>query len=412
MKILAFLMANNKKIAEYRTIESNEKGLEEQRVDLVEEMNSLVKKAKEETRVLTEEETNRFNEIKGEIKKIDNTLKTIEEARTLSDKTKAKEENKEERTEEETFNEELRNIFTGRAKEQRAAATAMNAGVNEQGGFVVNKELSKTIIREIKDRSNVYKFFNGTSIKGNLRIPKQASTGTATWVTENPETDPEATIPTLSIIELGQNRLYRESALTQQMINVEELDLQSFVKTDIAETMTDAIEDAIFNGTGINQPTGLISGIKTTNKITVATRGEITIEDLKRTKAKLKQSIVNKAKWFMNSDTFLILDLLTDSMGRGLMQPDPTNSTGYKLLGLPVVLTDAMPTVEETGAKCLIVLATPEAYHTNTQKSLALYVYNDSAYIRRGLVGYGADIYLDGKTKDDQQLAGIFNKAS
>lgn len=412
MIILAFLMASNKKIAEYRTIESNEKGLEEQRVDLLEEMNSLVEKAKAETRVLTEEETNRFNEIKSEIEKIDNTLKTIEEARTLSDKTKAKEENEEKRTEEETFNEELRNIFTGRAKEQRAAATAMNTGVNEQGGFVVNEELSKTIIREIKDRSNVYKFFNGTSIKGNLRIPKQASTGTATWVTENPETDPEATIPTLSIIELGQNRLYRESALTQQMINVEELDLQSFVKTDIAETMTDAIEDAIFNGTGINQPTGLISGIKTTNKITVATRGEITIEDLKRTKAKLKQSIVNKAKWFMNSDTFLILDLLTDSMGRGLMQPDPTNSTGYKLLGLPVVLTDAMPTVEDTGTKCLIVLATPEAYHTNTQKSLALYVYNDSAYIRRGLVGYGADIYLDGKTKDDQQLAGIFNKAS
>lgn len=30
MKILAFLMVSNKKIAEYRTIENNEKGLEEQ----------------------------------------------------------------------------------------------------------------------------------------------------------------------------------------------------------------------------------------------------------------------------------------------------------------------------------------------------------------------------------------------
>ena len=79
MKILAFLMVSNKKIAEYRTIENNEKGLEEQRVDLLEEMNGLVEKAKAETRVLTEDETNRFNEIKGEIEKIDNTLKTIEE---------------------------------------------------------------------------------------------------------------------------------------------------------------------------------------------------------------------------------------------------------------------------------------------------------------------------------------------
>ena len=38
----------------------------------------------------------------------------------------------------------------------------------------------------------------------------------------------------------------------------------------------------------------------------------------------------------MNSDTFLELDLLKDSMGRSLIQPDPTSETGYVLLGLPV----------------------------------------------------------------------------
>ena len=43
---------------------------------------------------------------------------------------------------------------------------------------------------------------------------------------------------------------------------------------------------------------------------------------------------------------------------------------------------------------------------------MALHVYNDSAYIRKGLVGYGADLYMDGKVKNDDQAAGIFNKAS
>ena len=104
----------------------------------------------------------------------------------------------------------------------------------------------------------------------------------------------------------------------------------------------------------------------------------------------------------MNSDTFLELDLLKDSMGRSLIQPDPTSETGYVLLGLPVVLTDALKSPEDAGANCLIVLATPAAYHTNTQSQLALYVYTDSAYIRKGLIGYGADLYMDGKPKDDQ----------
>lgn len=196
------------------------------------------------------------------------------------------------------------------------------------------------------------------------------------------------------------------------MINTEELDLEAFIKDDISETMTDAVEDAIFNGTGTDQPTGLITGIKTTNKISVATRGEITVEDLKKAKAKIKQAIVSKAKWFMNSETFLAIDLMKDANGRGLIQPDVTQSTGYTLLGLPVILTDCMAMPSDTGAKCLVVLATPSAYHTNTQQSVSIYIYDDSTYKRNGLVGFGSDIYLDGKVKDDQQLVGIFNKAT
>lgn len=399
------------RVPEYRTLPSEEKGYEEKRAELLYEMKSIVDSAKAETRALTEEENTRYEEIRTEIQNIDSILEKIEEERSFEEKKPAKKK-EETRTQEEINNEELRNIFTGKAAENRDAGVAMNTTVNSQGGFVVNDNLSQEIIKELKDRSDVYKFFNGTSLRGNLRIPKQASSGTASWVTENPSTDPTATIPTLSIIELGQNRLYRESALTQQMINSEELNLQAFVKEDISDTMTDSIEDAIFNGTGTNQPTGLISGIPTKNKIIVGTRGEITIDDLKKAKAKLKQKVVKQAKWFMNAETYLLVDLLTDGMGRPLLQPDITAGTGFTLLGLPVVLTDALKSPTDTGANCLIVLATPAAYHTNTQKSLALYVYNDSTYIRRGLVGYGADIYLDGKTKDDQQVAGIFNKAS
>ena len=78
---------------------------------------------------------------------------------------------------------------------------------------------------------------------------------------------------------------------------------------------------------------------------------------------------------------------------------------------MPVVLTDALKAPEDAGNNCLIVLATPAAYHTNTQIQLAMYVYTDSAFTRKGLIGYGADLYMDGKTKDDQQVVGIFNVA-
>lgn len=400
-----------RRFAEYRTLPENSKGLEEKRNDLVTEMEGIISTAKAETRTLSDEEEIRFEEITKEIGKIDSLEEKQEEARTLNNVNKTKKEKDkktEERSIEDINNEELRDIFSGKAPEAR---DSMNSGTESQGGFVINKELSNAIIKEIKDRSNVYKFFNSTSIKGNLRIPKQASTGTASWVTENPTTDPTATIPTLAIIELGQNRLYRESAITKQMINVQEIDLQGFIKGDIADSMVDAIELAIFKGSGTNEPTGLVKGINSKRKITLTERGIITVDDLKKCKAKIKKSVVNKAKWFMSSDIFLEIDLLKDTMGRPLLQPNIAEGTGYTLLGLPVEITDAIDTLETTGASCLIILATPEAYHTNTQQSVSLYVYDDSTYTRRGLVGYGSDVFMDGKTKDDQQAAGIFNKA-
>lgn len=388
-----------KRILEIRTLPVNTKELEEKREELVTEMEELLNKAKAETRAMNDDEVSRYEEIKKEIRNIDVTLEAEAEVNKVGDKKPAKEE----RTLDEIINEELRCILENRA-------TAMNTGTNLEGGFVVNSELVKEIIKELKDRSDVYKFFNATTIKGDTKIPKKTSSGTANWVDENSEQDPTASIPKLTLVELKQHRLYRESAITQQMLNSQEIDLKSFIIDDIVESMIDAVEAAIFTGTGTKQPTGLLSGI--TKKLSLEARGTITFDDMKKCKAKLKKAAWKKAKWFMHSDTLLVLDLIKDNQGRALLQPDLTEETGYKILGIPVEVTDAMPSIADTGAKCIVALATPNAYHTNTQKTMALHVYNDSTYTRKGLVGYGADLYMDGKIKNDDQAAGIFNKAS
>lgn len=388
-----------KRILEIRTLPVNTKELEEKREELVTEMEELLNKAKAETRAMNDDEVSRYEEIKKEIRNIDVTLEAEAEVNKVGDKKPAKEE----RTLDEIINEELRCILENRA-------TAMNTGTNSEGGFVVNSELVKEIIKELKDRSDVYKFFNATTIKGDTKIPKKTSSGTANWVDENSEQDPTGSIPNLTLVELKQHRLYRESAITQQMLNSQEIDLKAFIIDDVVESMIDAVEAAIFTGTGTKQPTGLLSGI--TKKLSLEERGTITFDDMKKCKAKLKKAAWKKAKWFMHSDTLLVLDLIKDNQGRALLQPDLTEETGYKILGIPVEVTDAMPSIADTGAKCIVALATPNAYHTNTQKTMALHVYNDSTYTRKGLVGYGADLYMDGKIKNDDQAAGIFNKAS
>lgn len=380
----------------------NLKAFTEKRDSLVAKMEVISNKVVEEVRAFSEEENTEFDALKLEVDGLDQAIAKIGEERA---EVIIKEEGdvKVEERAEAIVKEELRAIF-----EKRAGA--MNMTTNAEGGIVVKKELTGEIIKALKDRSNVLAFFDTTSIQGVARLPKKASSGRATWKTEtkDPNATSDSSVPTLEVIELGQNRLYRESAITQQMLNSQEIDLKAFIIDDISETMGDEIETAVFNGDGVTKPTGIIAGI--TKKVDLAVRGTITFEDLKKCKAKLKGEAQKKAKWFMNSDTLLAIDLLKDSTGRFMLQPDVTVSSGYSILGIPVELTDVMPVLADVGDKCLIVLATPKAYHVNIQKSLALYVYDDSSYKRAGLVGFGSDIYLDGKTKNNDVLAGIFNK--
>ena len=111
----------------------------------------------------------------------------------------------------------------------------------------------------------------------------------------------------------------------------------------------------------------------------------------------------------MHADTLLVIDLLKDADGRPLLQPDLTKDSDYTLLGLPVDCSDALATLETSGENCVIILANKSAYHTNTQKQVVINTYDDSAYKRAGLIGYGSDVYMDGKTKNSDLVAGIFN---
>lgn len=397
-----------KRVLELRALPA----LEEKRNSLIDEMENLVNKAKEETRAMDEKEVARYETIKAEIAGIDKTLAAENETRTLEKKVEVVDKKEETRTQEEIDNEELRDIFNGKKQETRANA-AMNTGTSNEGGIVVNKQLTGAIIKKLKDRSNVLGFFNMTSIPGVCKIPKKASSGTATWEDEQfiPNTTSKATIPTLNILELSQYRLYRESAITQQMLNAEEIDLRGFIIDDISETMTDALELAVFKGDGNKKPKGILGDIPVEKQIALAVRGTITLDDLKKCKAKLKREAQNGARWFMCQDTFLAIDLLKDGMGRPILNPDIARGEGYTLLGLPVELTDAMPTMVDTGAQPIILLAAPQAYHINMQKQLAMYIYDDSSYKRAGLIGYASDIYLDGKIKNDDYCASIVNKA-
>ena len=131
-----------KRMPEFRTL-AEEKGLEEQRADLLNEMNGIVKGAKAETRTLTDEEETRFEAIKSEIKKIDKTLAAIEEERALNNKEQRNKETAKEK-EERTFEAFIR----GQVSETRSGEQNVTIGNN---GAIIPVTIANRIIKEVKD---------------------------------------------------------------------------------------------------------------------------------------------------------------------------------------------------------------------------------------------------------------------
>ena len=151
---------------EYGVLPEKTKGFEKIN-DLLEEMQGIVNKSKSKVKALSNEEDSRFEQIQIQIEKEEET-RALAHRKTVK---KEKEKEKEERSHEQINNKELRSI----SNKKKEAVTAMNTGTNEESSYVINTELSKEIINELEDRSYVYKFFNGTTVKGNYMFSKKTS---------------------------------------------------------------------------------------------------------------------------------------------------------------------------------------------------------------------------------------------
>ena len=102
------------------------------------------------------------------------------------------------------------------------------------------------------------------------------------------------------------------------------------------------------------------------------------------------------AKIFVNQDGFDYLDQLVDDNGRGLLQPDPTNATLYKVLGRQVVvLSNAQLPTDTTGTDPVADCFIGEGYEFGT------------LFVREGFEVTSTDIGGNAWRSDSTEIRGI-----
>jgi HK97 family phage major capsid protein len=328
----------SKKKIEYRSMS---KVLVEQRNDLLDEMDGIVNKAKEETRAFSDDESTRFDEIKTEIAKIDKTLAAEEEARQFEKKEIKKPETAEEKRALEIEKEERAFVdFVRGISESRATLSAGAQGV------IIPQTIANRIIDQVKNLSPILSKATIWEVNGDLIIPSYDYTQhvPAGYYTELATMAGQAA--NFGSIKLGNTIVASLALISKSLINRTDVDIVPFIVNEVAKAIAFFLEKELLNnanGSVGNGATKLGGLANTAQSLTGATTMVIDSAELVKLQLMIPQAYQENCNWIMHPLTLAYIQSLKSSTGKFLMGNTLSENGLYTILGKEVYVSDNMP---------------------------------------------------------------------
>ena len=209
----------------------------------------------------------------------------------------------------------------------------------------------------------------------------------AEWVTPGGTISSVDGTDYLKKISVDCHKLVLLTRFNNDLVNDIHFPIEKHLVKKMAEGFGRAEENAFLNGTGVDEPTGILH--ESLGAEIGVTTSALTFDDVLRLYTSVKTKYRNKGIWVLNDDTALILRTLKDADGNYLW-----NQNTDTILGKPVFISEYMPDVV-SGNKA-IAFGDFSYYWIIDRKALAMrtlgenFAFNDET-------GYRACEYLDGK---------------
>jgi len=269
--------------------------------------------------------------------------------------------------------------------EKRALTTAAGSA----GAAVPTTTLNR-IIDKLRQTSALFPRITVSYVPGNLSIVVANAKNAAAWKTEgNDGTPTDDTVVNVQLAGYELIKLVEISAAAEAMT----IDaFEAYIASEIGRRLAIAIENAILNGNGGGEPTGILSGITwdTTNSTTWTASSTIGYDNLVDGLALLPTLYHNNAVFVMNRKMLFggIRKIKTDDK-QPIFTYNPQDAARNSILGYPVIVDDYMP--DDT-----ILLGDFSYYYMNFAKSPEISVSREAAF-KSGKITYRGLAVADGK---------------
>lgn len=215
-------------------------------------------------------------------------------------------------------------------------ASEFNTSTN--AAAVIPTSTLDEIISAARKQGGIIAECRAFSVPSKIAIPVTTPTDKAAWHVEGAAVDTEKITPTTVTFDGNEIlKIFSLSVKTQAMTISA---FESYLSTELESCVMETIEDALINGTGNGQGTGLLTIFDSDNTVT-SSLSNFAYSDITRTIAKLKRGYANGAKFAMNNRTlWTVFYRLSDENQRPLFIADLKNETIGKILGFDIVIDD------------------------------------------------------------------------
>jgi len=177
--------------------------------------------------------------------------------------------------------------------------------------------------------------------------------GDPTWTSELGVGSEDTSIR-FGMRELKPHPLARYVKISKRLVSRSDMDTEGIVRGRMAYKIGTVMENAYLNGSGSNQPLGVMTassnGISTSRDISAGnTETSITFDGLITAKMALKPQYRSKATWLFHTDVLLQLMKLKDGDGQYIWRPSVLAGEPDTILARPVLESTYMPHALTTG---------------------------------------------------------------
>ena len=387
------------------------KEYEEKKNDLITRAENIVEQAKAENRELTDAEAQELAEIRDDVRKVLDILKTLtgieemaledcggsdnpdaQEGRAMKDAEKRALE------QEQADRELFENYVRGVVLHQREGELTPASG---SAGKLIPTTIANKVIKKVYDLSPVLDRSSKYNVKGKLEIPYYDTTSNNITVAYASEFTPlSSSNGKFTNIPLDGFLAGALSKISRSLINNAQFNIVDFVVDAMAEAIAIFIDKELLSPT---DPDHKVEGLsKLTNKIELVSADTITADDIVKLHDSIKDRFQQNAIWVMSSSTRTALRLLKDSKGRYMLQDDVALPFGTSILGKPVYVSDQMPDIA-TG-KTVIYYGDFKGLATKFSEDINIEVLREK-YADEHAVGVVGWFEFDSKVEDAQKIA-------